>query len=65
MDRAKLVRVEGEWVILRGIFNENRPSIEGIDAVVSLLVLISNMSLLSDLKAAGVDLSCIGDAKLP
>jgi hypothetical protein len=65
IDRAKLVCVDGDRAILKGVFNERRGSIKGVDAVVSLLGAVSYAPLLKDLKAAGANVRCIGDAKLP
>ena len=65
VDRAKLMRIEGGRAMLKGVFEENRPPIEGVDAVVSVLGTISHAPLLSVLKAAGANVRCIGDARLP
>ncbi|GGE01396.1 dimethylglycine catabolism protein DgcA [Aureimonas endophytica] len=65
VDRAKLVRVEAGRAVLKGVFEENRPAAEGVEAVVSLIGAVSHTPLLAELRAKGVDVRRIGDAKLP
>ena len=65
MDRAKVARFEGRTAILSGMFGETRAPVQQVDAVVSLLGATSEDPLSGPLKAMGLDLFVIGDAKLP
>lgn len=65
VDRARLVAVENGRAILQGVFDERRPAIAGIDAVVQVLGAVSHVPLIAELTAAGLDARRIGDAKLP
>ncbi|KMO44622.1 hypothetical protein VQ03_02375 [Methylobacterium tarhaniae] len=65
VDRSKLVSVRDGRAVLSGVFDEARPVIEGVDAVVPLLGAVSHIPLAAELQAAGATVHRIGDAKLP
>jgi hypothetical protein len=65
VDRATLAGVDGRDAILRGVFDEMRPPVRGVDAVVRLSGAVSETGLQPGLRALGLDVRLIGDAKLP
>lgn len=65
IDRAKVARIEGRVVHLRGVFGEARAPILDVDAVVSTLDSVANCELAAPLMARGVLTLTIGDARLP
>lgn len=65
VDRAKVARVEGRTVHLRGTFGEARPPVPEVDAVVALLDAVSVDPLGAALAARGLQATVIGDARLP
>jgi 2,4-dienoyl-CoA reductase-like NADH-dependent reductase (Old Yellow Enzyme family) len=65
IDRAKVSRIEGRRVYLKGVFDEYRNHVEGVDAVVALTGSISNTSIVDPLQKSGIPTYMIGDAKLP
>jgi dimethylglycine catabolism A len=64
-DRCKMVAIEGQTVHLSGVFGETRPSILGVDAVVSTLDSVAERDLLEPLMARGLLTVVVGDALLP
>jgi 2,4-dienoyl-CoA reductase-like NADH-dependent reductase (Old Yellow Enzyme family) len=64
-DRCKVAAIEGQTVHLSGVFGETRPSILGVDAVVSTLDSVAERDLLEPLMARGLLTVVIGDALLP
>lgn len=65
IDRARISSASGRTVRLVGVFDERRPSIEGVDATVSLLGSVSHVPLLTELRTARIETHLVGDAKLP
>jgi hypothetical protein len=65
IDRAKPSRIEGNRVLLDGVFGETRGSIEGVEAVATVVGSISETALVAPLRKAGVPTYVVGDAKLP
>ena len=65
IDRARLGRIEGRRVLLRGVFDEARGPVGEVDAIVSLTGCVSEDGLAGDLAATGVRTLRIGDAKPP
>jgi dimethylglycine catabolism A len=65
VDRCKVAAIEGRTVHLDGVFGEARPSILGVDAVVSTLDSIAECDLAEPLAARGLHTVIIGDALLP
>lgn len=65
IDRAKIERIAGRRAYLRGVFDEDRPPVEDVDAVVSLTGAVSVDDLYRPLLDAGLTVLRIGDAKLP
>lgn len=69
IDRARLARIEGRRAILAGVFDEARPPVEDIDAIVSLVGATSEGALdpgfRRKLADAAIAVSVIGDARLP
>ncbi|MCW6511239.1 FAD-dependent oxidoreductase [Lichenifustis flavocetrariae] len=65
IDRAKVTGIQGDDVVLQGVFGEPRPPVQDVDAVVSLSRVVSRNGLLEPLRAARIDTRLIGDAKLP
>jgi hypothetical protein len=64
-ERARVVNIEAGTATLRGVFDEARPTIPAIDAVVSVPGAKSHAPLFPALTAHGLDVRLIGDAKLP
>jgi hypothetical protein len=64
-DRCKVAAIEGQTVHLSGVFGETRPSIIGVDAVVSTLDSVAERDLVEPLMARGLPTIVIGDALLP
>ncbi len=65
VDRARIGSASGRTVRLVGVFDERRPDIEEVDAIVSLLGSVSHVPLLAELRAARIETHLVGDAKLP
>ena len=65
VDRARIGSASGRTVRLVGVFDERRPDIEEVDAIVSLLGSASHVPLLAELRAARIETHLVGDAKLP
>jgi hypothetical protein len=65
LDRARVSGFHGRDAVLTGLFDETRPPVRDVDAVVSLGGAVSDVALLPGLRAAGIDARPIGDARLP
>ncbi|MEZ5798654.1 MAG: NAD(P)-binding protein [Paracoccaceae bacterium] len=65
IDRARVIGANGASVQLRGVFDEPRPPVEAVDAVVTLAGMISQAGPEAELRAAGLQVLRIGDARLP
>ena len=64
-DRAKVKMIEGRTVHLDGVFGEAREPIERVDRIVSLLDMKAEDNLVQPLRAGGLNVNVIGDARLP
>lgn len=65
VDRARIGSASDRTVRLVGVFDEQRPDIEEVDAIVSLLGSVSHVPLLTELRASQIETHLVGDAKLP
>jgi hypothetical protein len=65
VDRAKVTGIEGQRVLLEGVFGEARHPVEDVDAVVTLVDAVSLADLAQQTRRAGLTTVTIGDAHLP
>lgn len=65
VDRAYVRRLQGRRAILEGVFGEERSAVEDVDAAVSLTGLISENSLVRELRKGKASVTLVGDAVLP
>jgi hypothetical protein len=65
VDRAKVTRIDGQRVLLEGVFGESRPPVEDVDAVVMLVDAVSVAGLALVTRHAGLTTVTVGDAHLP
>jgi dimethylglycine catabolism A len=65
VDRAKVTGIDGQRVLLEGVFGEARPPVEEVDAVVTLVDAVSVAGLALETRDAGLTAVTIGDAHLP
>jgi hypothetical protein len=65
VDRAKVMGIEGQRVLLEGVFGEARHPVEDVDAVVTLVDAVSLAGLAQETRRAGLTTVTIGDAHLP
>jgi dimethylglycine catabolism A len=65
VDRAKVTGIDGQRVMLKGVFGEARPPVEDVDAVVTLVDAVSVAGLALETRDAGLTVVTIGDAHQP
>jgi 2,4-dienoyl-CoA reductase-like NADH-dependent reductase (Old Yellow Enzyme family) len=65
VDRAKVTGIEGQRVLLDGVFGEARHPVEDVDAVITLVDAVSLAGLAQETRRAGLTTVTIGDAHLP
>ena len=65
VDRAKVTGIEGQRVLLDGVFGEARHPVEDVDTVVTLVDAVSLADLAQETRRAGLTTVTIGDAHLP
>jgi hypothetical protein len=65
VDRAKVTGIDGQRVLLEGVFGEARPAVEDVDAVVTLVDAVSVAGLALETRRTGLTTVTVGDAHLP
>ena len=65
VDRARVTGIDGQRVLLEGVFGEARPPVEEVEAVVTLVDAVSVAGLALATRHAGLTAVTIGDAHLP